>query len=136
MQENHMNQSLEGRKWPQNECKEKEMSISNSRTQSFRNISIGSKIGTNDQLKSGIVFDRKPNKSLSLDHSLRHQMKDQEKKTITRKEWFPCDLQLNLSLGLNNNNNINDHKSCSKGGEPDINTKLSLAFTPHSSTAN
>ncbi|CAA0817760.1 myb-like HTH transcriptional regulator family protein [Striga hermonthica] len=128
-------QSVEGRKWkrPQNEFKEKESSISNSRSQSFCNISIG-KIGINDQLKSSIVLDRKPNKSLSLDLPLRHGqiMKDQQKTTmVSRKEKFPCDLQLSLSLGLNN-----DHKGCKKGGESDISTKLSLAFTPHSSTAN
>lgn len=64
-------------------------------------------------------------------------MNDQEKeKKGSCKDWFPADLQLSLGVGLSNDN---DHKgNCSTKGEDKdhiINTKLSLALTPHSSTA-
>ncbi|KAI3456145.1 hypothetical protein Pfo_012808 [Paulownia fortunei] len=98
----------------------------NSRPQSCWNVSIDS-TRTNQQKSSIISHNSEP---FNLEHPLRLQMNEDKK--INCKDWFPADLQLSLSLSLSSNN---DQKGCTKGGDSDINTKLSLAFTPHSSTA-
>ncbi|KAK6124287.1 hypothetical protein DH2020_041978 [Rehmannia glutinosa] len=136
------NQFIEGRKWPPNQFKEKEIPTSkiwsstvlqNVRPQSRWSSHVSIVNTRANQEKSSIISHN--SKPFNLDqHPLRLQM-NEEKKMASCKEWFPGDLQLSLSLSLSNNN-INDQKGCSKGGtDSDINTKLSLAFTPHSSTA-
>ncbi|KAL0442648.1 UNVERIFIED_CONTAM: putative Myb family transcription factor [Sesamum latifolium] len=134
------NQFLEGRRWPPRELipnlsKDKsETPISNIcsstlRPQSRWNVCID---GTrNYQHKSTTLFHN--SKPSTLEHPLRLQMTNEEKKINCKDHsWLPADLHLSLSIGLSNNN---DQTDCSKGGDPDINTKLSLALTPHSSTA-
>ncbi|KAL2244772.1 myb-related protein 2 [Sesamum indicum] len=134
------NQFLEGRRWPPpdlipNLSKDKsETPISNIcsttlRPQSRWNICIdGTRTIPN---KSTTLFHN--SKSSTLEHPLRLQMTNEEKKINCKDHsWLPADLQLSLSIGLSNNN---DKTDCSKGEDRDINTKLSLALTPHSSTA-
>ncbi|KAL3617030.1 hypothetical protein CASFOL_039424 [Castilleja foliolosa] len=142
-------QFLEGRKWPPNQFKEKDETLitSNIRSNStisqnlrpqsrYLNISIDKMmINANDtQSRPSIVSHN--SELFSLDCPLRRPPMNEEKHITCNKDWFSGDLKLNLSLALNNDDNINDHKGCSKGSDnSDINTKLSLAFTPHSSTA-
>ncbi|KAK4399236.1 putative Myb family transcription factor [Sesamum angolense] len=147
MQESYHNASplrphqfLEGRRWPprefiQNLSKDKsETPISNIcsstlRPQSRWNVCIDG-TRTNQHKSTTLFHNSKPS---TLEHPLRLQMKNEEKKINCKDHsWLPADLQLSLSIGLSNNN---DQTDCSKGGDPDINTKLSLALTPHSSTA-
>ncbi|XP_057764162.1 two-component response regulator ARR10-like isoform X1 [Salvia miltiorrhiza] len=117
-------QLLQGRRWPhiQNQSKEKEISKSNNIWSSSQSLRPQSRwINNNSIHKSSFNLDRL-------------QLMNEERK-MERKEWFPADLKLGLSLSLSSNN---DQKGCSKDGgdHSDINTKLSLALTPHSSTAN
>lgn len=124
-------QLLEGRRWPliQNQSKEKEM-ISKS-----NNIWPQSRWNTAffNQQKSSIVASHDFKPFINLDNPLRLQMNEERK--FNRKDWFASDLKLSLSLGLSNNN---DQKACSKDGAGNehsgINTKLSLALAPHSSS--
>lgn len=127
-------QLLEGRRWPpreliQNQSKEKEISKSN-------NIWPQSRWNTAffNQQKSSIVASHDFKPFINLENPLRLQMNEERK--FNRKDWFASDLKLSLSLGLSN---TNDQKACSKdgGGGGDhsgINTKLSLALAPHSSS--
>ncbi|KAH6793014.1 myb-like HTH transcriptional regulator family protein [Perilla frutescens var. hirtella] len=144
-------QFLEGRRWPpsreviQNQSKEKEISKSNNiwpttlsqnilRPQSRWNTTCIDSIRNNQQ-KSSIMASHNSN-PFNLENPLRLQMTNDQERKLNRKEWLPTDLKLSLSLSLSNNNNINDQKACSKEGDhSDINTKLSLALAPHSSTA-
>lgn len=135
-------QFLEGRRWPliQNQSKEKEISKSNNiwSTTLSQNLRPQSRWNTTfiNQQKSSIVASHNSKPFINLDNPLRLQMKEERK--FNCKDWFPSDLKLSLSIGLSNNN---DQKACSKdggsGGGGDhsgINTKLSLALAPHSSS--
>lgn len=135
-------QFLQGRRWPpspreviQNQSKEKEITKSNNiwsqnlRPQSRWNTNSIDSIRINQQ-KSSIIASHH-SRPFNLENPLRLQINEERK--FNRKEWLPADLKLSLSLSLSNNN---DQKSCSKDGDhSDINTKLSLALAPRSSTA-
>ncbi|XP_041993401.1 putative Myb family transcription factor At1g14600 isoform X3 [Salvia splendens] len=111
---------LEGRRWLQDQSKEKEISKSNNnwnlRPQSRWNSNSIDSIHINYHQKSGFLA------SHNSKHNLENIIQMNEE-----KKWFPADLKLGLSLSLSSSKDGNDHS--------DINTKLSLALTPHSSTA-
>ncbi|KAK6150013.1 hypothetical protein DH2020_017538 [Rehmannia glutinosa] len=112
---NHINgplrpkQFLEGRKWPPNQFKEKE-------------------IPTSKIWSSTVLQNVRPQSRWSSHVSMGNTRVNQEKSSIISHNSKPFNLDHQLPLRL--------QKGCSKGGsDSDINTKLSLAFTPHSSTA-
>ncbi|KAL1560337.1 hypothetical protein AAHA92_10556 [Salvia divinorum] len=115
----------EGRRWLQDQAKEKEISKSDSiwnlrplysrwNSNSIDNIRI------NYHQKSSFVASHN-SKPFNFENPLRLQMNEERK-------WFPVDSKLGLSLSLSSNSKDGANHS-------DINTKLSLALTPHSSTA-
>ncbi|XP_042066938.1 uncharacterized protein LOC121810238 [Salvia splendens] len=111
---------LEGRRWLQDQSKEKEISKSNNiwnlRPHSRWNSNSIDSIRINYHQKSSFLASH--NSKLNLENII--QMNEE-------KKWFPADLKLGLSLSLSSSKDGNDYS--------DINTKLSLALTPHSSTA-
>ncbi|XP_051124866.1 two-component response regulator ARR1-like [Andrographis paniculata] len=138
-------QFLEERRWPprqtmiqQNQLpKRREFQTSNIWSQNLSRWRMS--IDTNQQtmMKSSITPHNNPKPLINLDHSLRLQMNEDKRNIqIQGKEqsWFSGhDLQLSLSL---NGNEHYQKGCCSKGGESDINTQLSLALSaPHSSGA-
>lgn len=118
-------QFVEGRRWPPRQVIQNQVSKTNIwSSHNLRPHDIDT-INTTNQHKLSILSRNPSPLQLNL------LMNDEEMK---RKEWFPGgDLKLSLSLGTVSNSNSNDQmKGC--GGDSDINTKLSLALTPHSSS--
>ncbi|KAL8468254.1 hypothetical protein ACS0TY_031480 [Phlomoides rotata] len=118
---------LEERRWPPREVIQKEKAeISKTNIWSSHNLRPHWNTSSIDSIRTN------QHKLSILSHTptpLNLQMNEEK-----RKERFAGDLKLSLSLSLSNSN---DHKGCSKGGDSEINvnTKLSLALTPHSSSA-